>query len=73
LSPWLGTASDGASSAATSEKRVNLWPFFLFMVTIGLLIESVLGTRRSVLVRLWRIITRREVADLSTDESNPAS
>jgi hypothetical protein len=73
LSPWLGSASDGASSAATSEKRVNLWPFFLFMVTIGLLIESVLGTRRSVLVRLWRIITRREVADLSTDESNTAS
>lgn len=39
------------------ERRVNIWPPFLFAVTIFLLLESLLGTRRGVLARLWRIFT----------------
>lgn len=41
------------------ERRVNLWPKLLFAFTMILLFESVLGTRRSVLLRIWRWITRR--------------
>lgn len=59
LAPWLPAADAGDAKGMTAQKRVNLWPIFLFMVTIGLLIESVLGTRRSVLVRLWRLVTRQ--------------
>lgn len=33
------------------ERRVNLWSYFLFIVTLALLAETVLGSRRSVLVR----------------------
>gem|GEM_PF-287802 len=39
------------------ERRVNIWPPFLFAITIFLLLESLLGTRRGVIARLWRMIT----------------
>ncbi len=37
----------------TQERRVNLWSYLLFLVTLALLAETVLGSRRSVLVRTF--------------------
>lgn len=48
-----------SAKGPSQERRVSVWPFLLFVFTIFLLLESVLGTRRSVLVRLWRTLTRR--------------
>lgn len=62
LGPWVGDGQDQQDAAAAkreAEKRVNLWPFFLFCVTLFLLLETILGTRRSVLARVGRAITRR--------------
>lgn len=62
LGRWVTDEAQEAGEAAAAieaEKRVNLWPFFLFCVTLFLLAETVLGTRRSVLARLWRIVLRR--------------
>lgn len=72
LKPWVAAEGELALTASTSEKRLNLWPIFLFMVTIGLLLESVLGTRRSVLVRIWRWVTRQP-APVLPDEPDPAA
>ena len=47
------------SGDTANNRRVNLWPTFLFLVTVLLLLESVVGTRRSVLARIWRAITRQ--------------
>ena len=69
LAPWLSAGDAAERTGSMSQKRMNLWPIFLFMVTIGLLLESVLGTRRSVLVRLWRKVTRQPDA-LDADEPN---
>lgn len=63
LAVWVGADEDGEVATSDGqrapEKRVNLWPFLLFCVTLFLLIETVLGTRRSVLARLGRMILRR--------------
>ncbi len=67
LQRWVGDANDQAESQAAAkvaEKRVNLWPFFLFLVTLFLLVETVLSTRRSVLSRLVRIALRRPEPDI---------
>ncbi len=49
------------ASGQTRERRVNIWPTLLFLVTLALLAETILGTRRSVLLRLWRMITRQRL------------
>jgi hypothetical protein len=60
---WIAPkASESGSSGVitrgqTRERRVNIWPTLLFLVTLALLAETILGTRRSVLMRLWRMIT----------------
>ena len=63
LGPWIGADSSDAvtkSAAHDSQKRMNLWPAFLFCVVVFLLFETILGARRSVLARIWRVILRRE-------------
>ena len=64
LDPWMTDSEDAAGDSATGgeaegtpEKRVNLWPALLFGVTLALLFETIVGTRRSVLKRLWRRAT----------------
>ena len=54
LASW--TPSEGASDgeAMLAKKRVNIWPKILFVITMLLLLETVLGTRRSVLQKIWR-------------------
>ena len=42
--------SDPSSHTPQANKRVNLWPKILFLITLILLAETLLGTRRS----LWR-------------------
>ena len=62
LDRWIGTGEGDAQTTQTSrgpEKRMNLWPIFLFCVTLFLLGETVLGTRRSVLARLARMVLGR--------------
>lgn len=64
LARWI-PSEDGAyetegPSMRGPEKRVNLWPIFLFCVTLFLLAETVLGTRRSVLARIKRAILRQD-------------
>ncbi|MFP4599409.1 MAG: BatA domain-containing protein [Persicimonas sp.] len=61
--PWTaqadGDEAEGKGEAAEikDERRVNVWPPILFVVTIFLLLETILGTRRSVLARVWRRMT----------------
>lgn len=60
LAAWKVNVSEaGVAKIAGPEKRINLWPFLLFVVTVFLLVESVVGTRRSVLARLGRMLTGR--------------
>ena len=42
--------------ATIATRRVNLWPKILFIVTLLLLAETVLGTRRSVLLKIGRAL-----------------
>ena len=53
LDDWQGEQEiDGEmTDGPGDERRLNLWSFFLFVVTLALLLETVLGARRSVLVR----------------------
>jgi hypothetical protein len=46
------------------EKRVGLWSALLFLVTMVLLFETVLGTRRSVLRRLWNLVRGRPASSV---------
>lgn len=46
------------------EKRVGLWSLLLFFVTMVLLAETVLGTRRSVLRRLWNLLRGRPASSV---------
>jgi hypothetical protein len=67
LDAWLGKgdageAGDGAG--ATRERRVNLWSPLLFAITLFLLFETMVGTRRSVLRRLWRKVTMQKGPDV---------
>jgi hypothetical protein len=61
LAALTGTSGDPDAPApsATRQRRVNLWPTLLFLIAMALLAETVLGTRRSVLVQLWRAVTRQ--------------
>ncbi|TXD37177.1 hypothetical protein FRC98_10615 [Lujinxingia vulgaris] len=52
-----------AESAPGQQRRVNLWSGLLFFVTMALLLESVLGARRSVLVQVGRRILRGRPTD----------
>lgn len=68
LARWMGNdAEDGEQEGAAGaappqdQRRVNLWPTILFLVTLALLFETLIGTRRSVLLKLWRTITRQKV------------
>ncbi|RAL22377.1 hypothetical protein DL240_11040 [Lujinxingia litoralis] len=47
-----------SASAPEARRRVNLWSWLLFFVTMALLAESVLGARRSVLIDVGRRILR---------------
>ena len=61
LEPWLDREKNGQKSGGTkaraAKKRVNIWPALLFAVTLALLLETLIGTRRSVLRKVWRRIT----------------
>ena len=60
LEEWSGDHDQdvlGEGDGPAGERRINLWSYFLFIVTLVLLAETVLGARRSVLVRTWQKIT----------------
>ncbi|QDG50860.1 VWA domain-containing protein [Persicimonas caeni] len=62
LDPWTkpdeGKGGEAAQAAIpTNERRVNVWPPILFAITMMLLLETLLGARRSVLAKVWRRIT----------------
>ncbi|MFB6264910.1 MAG: hypothetical protein ABEL76_15005, partial [Bradymonadaceae bacterium] len=62
LEPWLADdagdeGGEKSKTATRDRKRVNIWPTLLFIVALALLGETVVGTRRSVLKRLWRRVT----------------
>ncbi len=60
LSQWISAEkSDEKSGVKTNERRVNLWPWLLFIVTMMLLLETIVSTRQSVLVKLWNSILNR--------------
>ena len=72
LAPWTNRSAEAReerAGGATAQKRVNLWPYFLFCITLFLLAETVLGTRKSVLARLWRKLTGKPEPGLD-DETN---
>lgn len=52
---------EGAGGAVVDrpEERVGAWSVLLFLVTLVLLSETILGTRRSVLRRLWALARGR--------------
>ena len=60
LSQWIEGGSDGANtkSGNLAERRVNIWPSLLFIVTLFLLFETILSTRRSVIQRMMRSVFR---------------
>ncbi len=54
LAEWEGAYGGGELiEGAGDERRINLWSRFLFLVTLVLLAETVLGVRRSVLSETW--------------------
>jgi hypothetical protein len=62
LAAWTKSdaETDGGQSgggAEANKKRVNVWPALLFAVTLALLLETIIGTRRSVLKKLGRRLT----------------
>jgi hypothetical protein len=60
LEPWIGDGGEGGeggSDQKVQKKRVNIWPTLLFAVTLALLLETLIGTRRSVLKKVWRRMT----------------
>lgn len=64
LDPWFEGTTDERGGYDGPQKQVNLWPMILFVVTLLLLIETILGARRSVLIKLWRTITRQPEPDV---------
>ncbi len=49
---WQGRIdTDGLFDAPDEERRLNLWSYFLFALVLFLLIETILGARRSVLIQ----------------------
>lgn len=63
LSQWIA-AEKGEKKIGMkiSERRVNLWPWLLFVVTMMLLLETIVSTRQSVLRRLWNSIWTSSVS-----------
>lgn len=55
----LSREAEASAGTSAPQKRINIWPFLLFVVAIFLLLESVIGTRRSVLTRLWNTLRGR--------------
>ncbi len=55
LTPLLSPQREGGEAPVldTPERRLGLWSLLLFLVTLALLGETVLGTRRSVLLKVW--------------------
>lgn len=47
---------EGAVIVDAPEKKVGFWSILLFLVTLALLAETVLGMRRSFLVKLWNLL-----------------
>jgi hypothetical protein len=68
LEPWLapstGEDARGEGAASGPRRRVNLWPTILFVITMVLLAETVIGTRRSVFRKLWNKLRGREASPL---------
>lgn len=57
LEPWISAEAHAAAASAqphANQRRVNLWSKFLFLITLVLLAETILGTRRSVLAKIGR-------------------
>ena len=50
-------ATTAGASVPANERRVNIWSPILFAITMMLLLETLLGARRSVLAKVWRKIT----------------
>lgn len=46
-------AGSGKARARTRERRINIWPKLLFLFTLILLAETILGTRRSLVNRVF--------------------
>jgi Mg-chelatase subunit ChlD len=69
LDPWIapedGEEGEGdGAEIPTNERRVNIWPPILFAITMMLLLESLLGSRRSVLAKVWRKMTFQKEPDV---------
>lgn len=64
LAPWFESDPEGRGGYDGPQKRVNLWPMILFGITVLLLLETVLGARRSVLLKIWRGVTRQPEPDV---------
>lgn len=58
LSSWTPTEGTDGAQAQLAKKRVNIWPKILFLITLLLLMETVLGTRRSVFQKIARAVRR---------------
>lgn len=54
LDAWIAPAAELTGEGPTRERRVNLWSPLLFAITLMLLLETLVGTRRSVIRRLLR-------------------
>jgi hypothetical protein len=65
LDPWLSSAqrADQQGAQRGPQRRQNLWPTILFIITLFLLAETILGVRRSVLARITSRLTGRTAAD----------
>lgn len=64
IASWFGGADDERGSYSGPKKQVNLWPMLLFVITVLLLFETMLGARRSALMKIWRFVTRQPEPDL---------
>lgn len=60
LSPWqpaptgASATGDATHHAHAAERRTNIWPKLLFLITILLMLETLTGTRQHVYARLFR-------------------
>jgi hypothetical protein len=52
LDPWRGQGAKGEGGYEGPQRRKNVWPSLLFVVTLLLLAETMLGLRRSMIQRL---------------------
>ncbi len=68
LDQWQGKHdADGLFEAHDDERRINLWSYFLFALTLLLILETLLGVRRSVLAKTFqRILFRHDESEDQT-------